>query len=62
MQQAGPVGLAPKIEDLAASLTAITKEQMEDFAMLDINDIFAYEESRWGQADRCSPRHSQSPR
>src|SRR5258706_13306767 len=34
-----------KIEDLASAITVITKEQMADFAMLDINDIFAYEVS-----------------
>src|SRR4051812_26199770 len=27
-----------KLEDLASSITVITKEQMSDFAMLDIND------------------------
>ncbi|MSU25126.1 MAG: hypothetical protein EXS32_15065 [Opitutus sp.] len=31
-----------KLEDLASSVTVITKEQMADFAMLDINDIFLY--------------------
>jgi outer membrane receptor protein involved in Fe transport len=31
-----------KIEDLASSMTVITKEQMQDFAMLDVNDIFLY--------------------
>lgn len=31
-----------RIEDLASSITVVTKEQMNDFAMLDINDIFAY--------------------
>ena len=31
-----------KLEDLASSLTVVTKEQMADFAMLDINDIFLY--------------------
>jgi outer membrane receptor for ferric coprogen and ferric-rhodotorulic acid len=35
--------LNSKIEDLASSITVVTKEQMADFAMLDINDIFAYE-------------------
>src|SRR5262245_35331493 len=35
--------LNSKIEDLASSITVITKEQMADFAMLDINNIFAYE-------------------
>lgn len=31
-----------KIEDLAASLSVMTKEQMSDFAMLDVNDVFMY--------------------
>ncbi len=31
------------IEDIAASVTVVTKEQMADFAALDINDIFLYE-------------------
>jgi outer membrane receptor protein involved in Fe transport len=31
-----------KLEDLGSSLTVVTKEQMADFAMLDINDIFLY--------------------
>ena len=31
-----------KIEDLASSITVITKEQMDDFAMLDINDVFNF--------------------
>lgn len=34
--------LNTKIEDLASSITVLTIEQMEDFAMLDINDIFLY--------------------
>ena len=37
-----------KVEDLASSLTVITKEQMADFAMLDINDIFLYTASTEG--------------
>jgi hypothetical protein len=37
-----------KVEDLASSLTVITKEQMSDFAMLDINDIFLYAASTEG--------------
>ena len=32
--------LNSKIEDLGQSITVVTKEQMADFAMLDINDIF----------------------
>ncbi len=35
--------LNAKLEDLAASITVVTKEQMQDLAMLDINDIFNYE-------------------
>jgi hypothetical protein len=31
-----------KVEDLATPLTVVTKEQMADFAMLDINDVFLY--------------------
>jgi len=37
-----------KIEDLGSSITVITKEQMTDFAMLDINDIFLYTASTEG--------------
>jgi hypothetical protein len=31
-----------RLEDLAASITVVTKEQMADLAMLDINDVFLY--------------------
>jgi outer membrane receptor protein involved in Fe transport len=31
-----------RLEDLGASITVITKEQMADFALLDINDLFLY--------------------
>ena len=31
-----------KLDDLASSISVVTKEQMSDFAMLDINDVFAY--------------------
>lgn len=40
--------LNTKLEDLGSSTTVITKEQMEDFAMLDINDIFSYEANTEG--------------
>jgi len=30
------------IQDLASSITVVTKTQMRDFAMLDINDVFLY--------------------
>lgn len=31
-----------KLDDLASSITVMTKEQMADFAMIDINDVFLY--------------------
>ena len=34
--------LNSKVEDLASSISVVTKEQMSDFALLDINDIFLY--------------------
>lgn len=37
-----------KIEDLGSSITVVTKEQMQDFAMLDINDVFLYTASTEG--------------
>ncbi len=40
--------LNSKLEDLGASITVVTKEQMQDFALLDINDIFSYEVSTEG--------------
>lgn len=40
--------LNSKVEDLASSITVVTKEQMSDFAMLDINDVFLYEASTEG--------------
>ena len=39
-----------KIADLASSITVVTKEQMADFAMLDINDVFAYEAGTEGSS------------
>lgn len=42
--------LNSKLEDLAASITVITKEQMADFALLDINDLFMYEAGTEGTA------------
>ncbi|MEY2879490.1 MAG: hypothetical protein RLZZ15_1870, partial [Verrucomicrobiota bacterium] len=43
--------LNTKLEDLASSLTVVTKEQMSDFAMLDINDVFAYTAGTEGTHD-----------
>src|SRR5688572_22899389 len=40
--------LNSKIKDLASSISVVTKQQMLDFAMLDINDIFNYEASTEG--------------
>ncbi len=40
--------LNTKIEDLAASISVVTKQQMADFAMLDINDVFNYEANTEG--------------
>ena len=42
--------LNSKISDLASSITVVTKEQMLDFAALDINDIFLYEANTEGTA------------
>ncbi len=35
--------LNSKLEDLGASISVVTKEQMEDFGLLNANDIFNYE-------------------
>jgi len=40
--------LNSRIVDLGAAISVINKEQMGDFAMLDINDIFAYEANTEG--------------
>ena len=40
--------LNSKIEDIAQPITVMTKEQMRDFAMLDINDVFDYMASTEG--------------
>lgn len=42
--------LNAKIEDLGASISVVTKQQMQDFAMLDINDVFLYEANTEGTA------------
>ena len=39
-----------KLEDLGASITVITKQQMTDLALLNMDDIFAYEASTEGTA------------
>ncbi len=43
--------LNSKLEDLGAAITVVTKEQMSDFAMLDINDVFLYSTSTEGTGD-----------
>src|SRR4051812_19935845 len=40
--------LNTKLEDLAASLSVVTKQQIEDTASVDINDVFKYELSTEG--------------
>lgn len=40
--------LATKLEDIGASMSVITKEQLQDFALFDINDIFAMEATAEG--------------
>lgn len=40
--------IGSSLEDLGASITVITAEQMDDFGLLDINDIFNYEASTEG--------------
>ena len=42
--------LNTKLEDLASSITVVTKQQMQDFALLDVNDIFMYEAGTEGTA------------
>src|SRR5260221_382282 len=37
--------LNSKLEDLGSSITVVTKQQMTDLGMLDINDVFRYEAS-----------------
>ncbi len=40
--------LNSKLEDLGASITVVTKQQMQDMAVLDLNDVFLYEASTEG--------------
>jgi hypothetical protein len=40
--------LNSKLEDLGSSITVVTKQQMEDTAVLDLNDIFLYEANTEG--------------
>ena len=46
--------LNSKIEDLGASITVITKQQMLDTAAIDINDLFLYEASTEGTGNFTS--------
>ncbi len=43
--------LNTKLEDVFASITVVTKQQMIDTAVLDINDVFKYEASTEGTAN-----------
>jgi outer membrane receptor protein involved in Fe transport len=54
--------LNARIEDLASSITVVTKEQMADFALLDINDIFAYEAGTEGAGNYTDFQIDQSGR
>ena len=40
--------LNSNLSDLAASITVVTKQQMDDTASLDINDVFRYEANTEG--------------
>jgi hypothetical protein len=40
--------LNTKLEDLAASISVVTRQQIEDFALVDINDVFLYEANTEG--------------
>src|ERR1043165_1013501 len=46
--------LNTKIEDLAASLSVVTKQQLLDTAAVDINDVFLYEANTEGTAQWTS--------
>ncbi len=43
-----------KIEDLASSITVVTKQQLDDTAAVDINDIFLYEANTEGTGNFTS--------
>lgn len=43
--------LNSKLEDIASAISVVTKEQMADFAMLDLNDVFNYEASTEGMGN-----------
>ncbi|MBM3854221.1 MAG: TonB-dependent receptor, partial [Verrucomicrobia bacterium] len=43
--------LNSRLEDLGAAITVVTKEQMADFALLDINDVFLYAAGTEGTGD-----------
>src|ERR1044071_5558995 len=42
--------LNSKLEDLAASITVVTKQQLVDTASVDVNDVFKYEAGTEGSA------------
>jgi outer membrane receptor protein involved in Fe transport len=46
--------LNSKIEDLAASLSVVTKQQLQDTAAVDINDVFMYEANTESASDWTS--------
>jgi outer membrane receptor protein involved in Fe transport len=40
--------LNSKLEDIGASISVVTKQQMEDLGLLDVNDVFSYESNTEG--------------
>jgi len=52
--------LNSKLEDLGASITVVTKQQMLDTAVLDINDVFRYEASTEGTDNYTSFNRNRS--
>src|SRR5207237_4841671 len=47
--------LNSKLEDLGASITVVTKQQLSDTASIDINDIFLYEANVEGTGQFTDP-------
>jgi outer membrane receptor protein involved in Fe transport len=52
--------LNSRLDDLGSSITVITKRQFEDFALLDINDVFRYEASTEGTDNYTSFNRNRS--
>ncbi len=52
--------LATSIDDLGSSITIITKQQIDDLALLDLNDVFRYEASTEGTDNYTSFNRNRS--